>query len=510
MRIEHICIIGAGVSGLVAAKTFLEEGYTVTVFEKKQGLGGVWEKSRTYPGLTTQNPRDLYAFSDYPMPASYPEWPTGEQVRNYLESYAQHFGVVERIQFNAEVTQVEKKTRGTGWFVTVNFKSDRSWEWREQKYEFDFVLVCNGTYSIPKVPNLFGIETFTAFGGKVLHSTEFNDISLLEGKACLVVGFGKSATDIATIAATLAKKCTLVFRQASWKFPRFFLGIVNVKYILLTRFAEAWFPYRYLQGVEWALHTMGKPLVWAFWRTQEMLLRLQFRLDACGMLPDKPINKSVDCASGIAPEGFYKYVRTGKIRAIKTHIARFLPDGVDLANGEQLQVEVVIFGTGFRQDIPFLEEKYRRLVMDERGNFHLYRNLIHPDIPEMGFVGYNSSFFCQLTSEIGARWLVQLVKGDLILPSLSSIHKEMEAEWHWKQTGLPADLVSGTCVAPFHIHHLEQLTHDMDVRSHNQGWKRIATMMMPVDPSAYQSIRQELQSRKQSSSKNAKMLGLTH
>lgn len=53
MEIKQICVIGAGISGLVTAKTFIEEGYDVTVFEKQKGLGGVWEKSRTYPELTT-------------------------------------------------------------------------------------------------------------------------------------------------------------------------------------------------------------------------------------------------------------------------------------------------------------------------------------------------------------------------------------------------------------------------------------------------------------------------
>ncbi|XHR82314.1 MAG: hypothetical protein ACFKPT_29815 [Gloeotrichia echinulata GP01] len=70
------------------AKTFLEEGYDVTVFEKKLGLGGVWEKSRSYPELTSQSTADTYGFCDYPMPKSYPDWPSAEQIRNYLESYA--------------------------------------------------------------------------------------------------------------------------------------------------------------------------------------------------------------------------------------------------------------------------------------------------------------------------------------------------------------------------------------------------------------------------------------
>ncbi len=81
-----------------------------------------------------------------------------------------------------------------------------------------------------------------------------------------------------------------------WKLPRFFLGMVNIKHVLLTRFAEAWLPYRKLKGGELILHTLGRPLVWAFWRINEMIVRLQLHLDACGMVPSrpmKPVNPSV-------------------------------------------------------------------------------------------------------------------------------------------------------------------------------------------------------------------------
>ncbi len=497
MEIQHIGIIGAGISGLVAAKTFIEEGYEVTVFEKQKQLGGVWEASRTYVGLTTQNPRDTYAFSDYPMPASYPEWPTSEQMRNYLESYAQHFGIVSKIRFQSEVTQLKKKIGiQPGWIVNLNSLDDANGKTKHEQYEFDFVVVCNGIFNVPKMPLLPGKEDFIASGGQVLHSTEFNDSSLLKDQRIIIVGFGRSATDIANYAVPIAKECTIIFRQILWKIPKFFLGLVNLKYILLTRFAEAWLPYRQLQGIEWLLHTIGKPLVWAFWKINEIILRLQFGLDACGMVPDKPLYKSVNCSSAIAPTSFYKHLSSGKLKAKKTAIARFVSNGVELENGEQLHADIVIFGTGFRQDVPFLEEKYRQLLIDDQGYFHLYRNLIHPHIPQLGFVGYNSSFFSQLTSEVGTWWLAEYVKGNLVLPSSSEMTQEMETELHWRKTQWPTGGGNGGCISPFNFHHLEQLIQDMKVSNHQNPWQRFAEIMMPVNPSAYTYIRQQLQGKR--------------
>ncbi len=495
MNIQRIGVIGAGLSGLVAAKTFIEEGYEVTVFEKQKGLGGVWEKSRSYPGVTTQSPRDMYAFSDYPMPTFYPESPTGEQVRNYLESYAQHFGITEKIHFQAEVTQVERKTaKQPGWVVSVSYKNNLQGKIRLEKQEFDFILICNGTCNIPKVPSFPGMAEFIDSGGLVLHSTNINDDSLIQGKRVVVVGFAKSAADIATFAVDKASKCTLVFRQASWKIPRYFLGFINIKYLMLTRLGQVWFPYRKFRGVEQVLHTVGKPLVWAFWRTLEILLRLQLRLDACGMLPDEPIEGFINCPLSIATKNFYKYVRQGKIRAKKTTIERFVPGGVELANGERLSTDVMIFATGFHQNIPFLEEQYRQQIIDNQGTFHLYRNLIHPDVPEMGFVGYNSTFSGTLSSEIGSRWLVESVKGNLVLPLRSEMLKDIEAELNWRQTKTPRGLYSGTCFFPFSFHYLDYLMRDLGAKIRQTG--SIAEIVKPLSPSAYKNLRQELHAKR--------------
>lgn len=491
MEIQRICIIGAGISGLVTAKTFLEAGYDVTVFEKKLGLGGVWEKSRTYPELTSQTTADTYSFSDYPMPKSYPDWPTAEQIRNYLESYAKHFNVFDKIWFETEVLDVSRKDYAQiKWLVTIKTKD------REEIHEFDFVIVCNGMFSTPNIPPIPGKEEFTASGGLILHSTEFKNTSIIEGKRVVVVGLGKSACDIATVAANMAQECTLVFRNALWKVPRFFFGLINLKYLLLTRFSEAWFPYYQMGKLEIMLHSFGKPLVWIFWRTIETVLRLQFRLDSCGMMPDHQIGK-YECTISIAPVNFYKYIYTKKIKPIKTSIAKFIPGGVELANGQQVMADVVIFGTGFRQEISFLPEKYHQMLMDEKGNFQLYRRLIHPEIPQMGFVGYNSSLYTQLTSEVGAWWLLEYVKGDLQLPSKITMSEVITADLEWMKNRFLNSAPGGICITTFSLRHVEQLLTDMNANYQPAIWQNISQVMSPVDVSIYRKARQELKSVKQ-------------
>nr|WP_232326001.1 NAD(P)-binding protein [Spirosoma montaniterrae] len=79
---QKVGIIGAGVSGLVTAKTMREHGFSVVVFEREAELGGVWASTRRYPNVTTQNTRDTYTFSDFPMPKHYPNGPPANRCRN--------------------------------------------------------------------------------------------------------------------------------------------------------------------------------------------------------------------------------------------------------------------------------------------------------------------------------------------------------------------------------------------------------------------------------------------
>jgi len=73
-------IIGSGVSGLAAAKAFSSQGHDVVIFERLPSIGGVWHSSRSYPGIETQSPKDLYRFTDMGFPENCQEWPSGQDV----------------------------------------------------------------------------------------------------------------------------------------------------------------------------------------------------------------------------------------------------------------------------------------------------------------------------------------------------------------------------------------------------------------------------------------------
>src|SRR6478752_7971593 len=138
---KSVAIIGAGFSGLVTSKVFKQYGFLVTIFEKESQVGGVWASSRRYPGLTTQNPKDTYHLSDLKMPTSYPEWPMGHQVQQYLNHYAEYCNLKDHIQLDTEVTRTQLLT-GSKWLVETRFMKSQ----KLQVTVFDILIICNGTF----------------------------------------------------------------------------------------------------------------------------------------------------------------------------------------------------------------------------------------------------------------------------------------------------------------------------------------------------------------------------
>lgn len=478
---KHIGIIGAGLSGLATAKAFREAGYRVTVIEKAGEIGGVWERSRSYHGVATQTTRDEYAFSDFPMPAHYPLWPSGAQVQQYLADYATHFNITSSIRFLTTVTDLRYE-EGIWKMQVRNAASE------EETLQFDFVAVCTGTFHKPLIPAFKGLETFT---GKVMHSSQVSTPDLLHKKKVAVIGFAKSATDIATLAADVSSECHLLYRKAQWKVPRFFGNLINMRYLLFSRFSEAFFNAPYKTGFQKFLHSAGKPMVWAQWRGLELLLKNQFKLKACGMVPQHRIEDQISCSLGVAPEGFYEKVLAGSIKAQQTEIDRFDGDKLYLRNGQVLQPEVVVCGTGFSQGLPFLEERYRNKIIDEKDGFQLFRNILHPDVPQLGFVGYNSSLFTTLTSEIAANWLVKYAGNELQLPTQQEIAKDMRYMREWRNSGRPiASEFSGSCVAPFNFMHIDQLMRDMGLRTKATRWAPYE-FFKPINPKDYRILLQQ-------------------
>ncbi|OWU72177.1 NAD(P)/FAD-dependent oxidoreductase [Phaeobacter sp. 22II1-1F12B] len=478
---KKVAVIGGGVSGLAAAKTFDEKGHRVCGFERSHDFGGVWELSRSYPDVQTQSPKDLYCYTDHPMPEEYPEWPKGPQVHAYLHSYAEKNRLGRLYKLKTEVLSMDRRADGSaGWTLTLRSGAN---EWTEA---FDFVAICTGQFSEKNILTHPGQDAFQEAGGTVLHSSDYTDPTRCEGKHVTVLGASKSGTDIAVNAARNgAKSVHLVYRENVWRVP-YFVGGINFKKLLYMRAQEMQFNGWSRSPAARLMAAITKPLVWANFRGLETLLKLQLGLKKHNMVPDSPIEKEASCSLPIVTPGLFEELNTGRITPVIGSIVSYEPGKVKLTTGVTIPCDLSILAVGWKLGIPYLAQEYRDKLIEKDGQYRTYRLAVNPDLPDMGFVGFNSSFCTVLSAEMIANWLVRYMDGQLARqPSRAEMDANIDEMLNWRRKERPAAQVyGGLCSAPFHFRHFDELMQDMGA----QTWKRsnpISETFAPPSAAAY-------------------------
>jgi len=467
---KRVAVIGGGISGLAAARSSRAHGHEVVIFERSaDGIGGVWQK--TYPDVKTQSPKELYAFSDEPFPAGTAEWPSGDDVRAYLEAYAVKHDLVGATRLNTEVKALRRD--GDAWLVTSGPTSGGA----AVNELFDAVAICTGLHSKPRMPTVCG-----EFAGAVLHSSEVTEASLT-GKNIVVVGGSKSGTDIAVAASRRTPHAvTWVRRRDVWRVPYHILG-VNFKRLLYPRAQEILIPSPWRQsGLGRVVRWLIAPIVWLHFKMLETIITLQCGLARRGLIPTTNVADVVACDLPMVTDGFYEALDAGSVVAAKGEIARFEPEAVVLTGGERVACDTVVFATGWHQTADsFFAEADRSAIVGPDGLYRLHRHVVSPDVTGLGFVGANQSFATTLTSELSAEWLVRYLDGQLARqPTEDDMRRSIEDQAAWRRERPAAKAYGGRCIAPFHFRHVDELLEDLGAKltPFNTSW------LLPPDAAA--------------------------
>jgi cation diffusion facilitator CzcD-associated flavoprotein CzcO len=484
----RIGVIGAGVAGLVTAKVLQQAGHEVLVVDKTRDIGGVWSATRRYPGLCTQSPKAQYALSDFPMPKAFPEWPSGEQIQTYLIDYAAHFGVEPRL--STEVCSVSRE--GDRWRLELASDGGPSTE------VVDRLVVANGIFSEPFVPTYDGLDDFLDAGGRLIPGTDLHDAEEARDKRVLVVGYGKSACDVTVPISETAASTDVIARQLLWKVPRKLHGIVNFKMLLLTRMGEALFRYRVLRGMEKFLHGPGNGIRRRMLTSVGGVSVKHFHLNELDLVPDGAMEDIVKGAIGLATEGFFEGVRAGSIKVhAGTVIQRLLEKNgspyAELSDGSLIPADLIVCSTGFTPGVAFLPADLQAELLDDRGNFVLYRQILPPTLDGLYFNGYNSSFFSPLNAEMAALWIAADLGGILDKPSEQEMRAAAEEQLAFMDVAVSGHHNKGGKIIPFSLHNVDEVLGDLDL---NIGrMTRASHWINPVNPAAYHSVTPKLLAR---------------
>ncbi|MHB1104615.1 MAG: flavin-containing monooxygenase [Devosia sp.] len=489
----RIAVIGSGVSGIAAARVLARFGHDVIVYERTNRIGGVWVQA--YPRLRLQNVAEHYRLSDFPWPFPVDRHPTAEQILRYLEAVVSKFGIDVRL--GHEVTKMRELAGG--WQLEIRAPVGEMFE------RFDHSIVAVGQYSGEKTE--ISLPGRQRFRGQVFTERDLHDLAVFEGKRVVVVGFGKTAVDLATFAAERGASVHHVFRAARWLLPRFILGR-HISDIVTTRVSTFMLPaWNHFGRIEALIHKWLAPGVRAYWKVTEWIFRAitglhPLRLDPkarAGMRalePGQPLRYQMRAAAALAPDSYYSLVSKGAITPRRGIVSELSETALLLADGEAIPADIIVLAIGYKQPaFPFLPEPYRSMMTGELDGVQLYRHLLHPRIPRLAFAGFNHGFLHVTGVEVSMIWYGSLIGGNLALPSPEMMEASAAkvAEWKRKHTLFEPTRAYGVGI---HFHHyLDVLLAELGVR-HRRKKNALAEQFEPYVAEDYAGVFDEFEAAK--------------
>lgn len=341
-RSDAMLIIGAGPCGLAHAKALTEAAIAYEQVEADSDVGGNWYHG-VYRTVHIISSRKTTEFTDYPMPASYPDFPSAQQILDYMRSYAEHFNLYPKIQFNTKVTMVRPR-------------SDELWEVELANAErriYKGVLVCNGHHWHKRFPKYEG-----EFTGELLHSKDYKGPEQLTDRRVLVIGGGNSACDVVSEAARVSREAHLSLRRGYWFMPKTLLGKPIVE----------------------------SPVLYLPVSVQRLILRVLLRL-VVGRYEDyglpRPDHKIFEKHPTISTEVLH-YLKHGRIKP-RPDIKRFEGKTVHFTDGTQDEFDTIICATGYYVSFPFLPEGMVTVRNDNLAM--LYGSCVLPEYKHLYIIG---------------------------------------------------------------------------------------------------------------------------
>lgn len=280
-------------------------------FESQAELGGNW-RNGVYDTTHIVSSKKTTEYPDYPMPDSYPDFPSGAQMLAYLVDYASHYDLTRSITFNTTVAWVEQNDAGL-WRLSLSNGETRI---------YDGVIVCNGHHWERRFPQYPG-----NFTGELIHSKDYKHPDQLKNKRVLVIGGGNSSCDIVSEAARVGKSAHLSLRRGYWFMPKTLWGKPTAE--VMTTWMPVWLQRIYLG--------LLLKVVVGDYRNYGLM---------------QPDHKIFEHHPSINAELLH-YLKHGKISA-HPDIKRMDAKVVEFIDGTKEEFDMIVCGTGFNVSMPFL------------------------------------------------------------------------------------------------------------------------------------------------------------
>ncbi|MCW2681321.1 MAG: FAD-dependent pyridine nucleotide-disulfide oxidoreductase, partial [Frankiales bacterium] len=336
-----VLVVGTGFAGLGTAVRLRERGrLDFVVIERGHDVGGTW-RDNSYPGCACDVPSHMYSFSFAPNPDWTRAFSSQPEIEAYLQRVARERGVLPHVRFGTELLAARWDAPSATWTVETS----------RGTVVADVLVLGSGGLSEPKVPSLPGLESFT---GTTFHSATWDHEHDLTGERVAVVGTGASAIQFVPHVQQRAGRMTLFQRTAPWVMPRRDRAISKAERALYKAVPAAQKVNRagiYALRESWLVGFTVQPAIMRV--AERIALRLLAQQVADPVLRAKltPTYR-LGCKRVLLSNDYYPALSAPNVDVVTGGIVEVRERSVVDSNGDEHEVDSIIFGTGFQVSDP--------------------------------------------------------------------------------------------------------------------------------------------------------------
>ena len=388
-------IIGTGVSGLTSARYCLKNNYNIIILEKNKDIGGVW-LSKSYDGIALQTTKDSYAYSDFPHFQKTSLYPTGQEVLTYLKEYAAKHNILKYTKFNCSVEKVKFDYPSEFWEIEYINSINNT----KESVKANYLLICSGFYT-DSLKNPF--KSGYSNNNKIINPNRFSKIGdlkldIVTDKNIVIIGNGPTGCDLATLALKYKpKSLKILFRTKRWLFRRYLWNKVS------THFFLSRFGLNIAQKTKKNIYILIVTIIYYI-----LYLFCHNIWKISGISPPfETVNrKNLVLNENILSEIYKKnidYIQAFDIDISEDYIT-FMERNKKNSKKKSIEYDLCIMATGYESNIKYMD--YDKIP-------YLYKNIIDPNTPNCGFIGFAASFNWVQLSELQIQWYLEYLKQNI-------------------------------------------------------------------------------------------------
>ena len=401
---DQIALIGAGPSGLAAARNLQKLGLPFQGFEAYSDVGGLWNianpRSTVYESAHLISSKRMTEFTEFPMDESVADYPSHRELQRYFAAFADRFELRGHFRFGCRVTAVEPIGDGPAPLWCVRWTAA---DGSQEAAEFKAVVIANGTLAEPQMPRFPG-----HFSGELLHTSAYKKAEIFKGKRVLIIGAGNSGCDIAVDAVHQAASVDISVRRGYYFVPKYVFGkpadTIGGKLRLPPWLKQA-IDSRVLQWFT------GDPVRFGFPRPEYK------------MYESHPVVNSL----------ILHHLGHGDIH-VRPDVARFDGRTVHFKDGSARDYDLVMAATGYLLHYPFIA---RELLNWEGMAPRLFLNIFSPKFTNLAVVG--------MVEASGLGWQGRYEQAELVARFLKAQRDDpaAAARFATRLAGPPPDMSGG-------------------------------------------------------------------